>query len=133
MKRVMVFGTFDILHPGHINFLEQARKLGDFLIVSIAREKNVKRIKGRRPYHSEKERKELLSSLKFVDKVAVGANKDYLNHIIKQKPDVIALGYDQKYYTDKLKEKLAQRGLKVKIVRLKSYKPNLYKSSKLLP
>lgn len=128
----MVFGTFDILHPGHIHFLKQAKKLGDFLIVSIAREKNVRKIKGRKPYHSESERKELLSALKFVNKVVVGAKDDYLKHIIEERPNVIALGYDQKYYTDKLKEKLVERGFRVKVVRLKPYKSQIYKTHKVL-
>lgn len=130
MKRVMVFGTFDVLHPGHIHFLKRARKLGDYLIVSIARGSNAKKIKGRRTRHTESERKQMLESLHFVDKVIIGAKRDYIAHIAKEKPDVIALGYDQKHYTAGLREKLAVRGLSVKIVRVDSYKPRLYKSKK---
>lgn len=128
MKRVMVFGTFDILHPGHINFLRQARKYGDYLIVSIAREANAKKIKGQKPLHSEQDRKKLLDSIKYVDKVVLGAKRDYLEHIISQKPDIIVLGYDQKAFTDKLGEKLAERGLSVKIVRARLYKSHYYHS-----
>ena len=132
MKRVMVFGTFDILHPGHIDFLRQARKHGDYLVVSLAREKFIKKIKGHSATHSEPERKKLLESLKLVDKAVLGSKTDYLGHIIKHKPHVIALGYDQKAFTQGLQRKLAARGHKVKIVRLKPYKKHLYKSSKLL-
>ncbi len=132
MKRVLVFGTFDILHPGHIYFLRQAKKYGDFLIVSLAREKYIKKIKGRRPRHSEIERKRLLESLKFVDKVVLGSKRDYLKHILRQKPDVIALGYDQEAFTESLKEKLAVKGLKVKVVRIKSYKSIIYQTHWLL-
>lgn len=133
MKRVMVFGTFDILHPGHIWFLKAAKKYGDFLIVSIAREKFVRQIKGHKPRHTESERKWLLESLKFVDKIVLGSKNDYISHIVAQRPDVIALGYDQKAFTQSLKQKLADRGLaRVKIVRIKPYRPNIYKSSKLL-
>ncbi len=127
----MVFGTFDILHPGHLYFLRQAKKFGDFLIVSVAREKYIRKIKGRKGWHSELERKMLLESVRFVDKVVLGSRGDYLKHIVSLKPDVIALGYDQKYFTGGLKEKLAARGLRVKVVRIKPYKPEIYKSSKL--
>ena len=132
MTRVMVFGTFDILHPGHIYFLEFARKYGDFLIVSLAREKNIRKIKGRSAMHSEADRMTMVQALKIVDKAVLGSKDDYIQHIVSQKPDVIALGYDQKAFTHKLKETLADAGLKVQIVRLKPYKVKVYKSSKLL-
>lgn len=133
MKRVLVFGTFDILHPGHIYFLEQAKKYGDFLIVSLARDSNVRKIKKHHPTHTELERKKLLQSLNIPDHVVLGAKTDYIKHIIKQKPDVIALGYDQEAFTAGLKEKLYKVGLKnIKIVTIGSWKPKLYKSRKIL-
>lgn len=131
MKKVLVFGTFDILHPGHIYLFKKAKRLGDFLIVSLATDRNVKRIKGRAPRHSVRDRKGLISALKFVDKVVVGAEKDYLGHIVALTPDVIALGYDQKAFTVGLEDKLAARGLKVRIVRIKPYKKAIYKTRKL--
>lgn len=131
MIRVLVFGTFDILHPGHIDFLRQAKRYGDFLIVSLAREKFIRKIKGHAARHSEAERKKLLGSVKFVDKVVLGSKSDYLGHIAAQKPDIIALGYDQTAFTEGLAKKLKARGLKVKIVRLKPYKLKIYKTSKL--
>lgn len=127
-NRVMVFGAFDVLHPGHIHFLRFARKHGNYLIVSIAREKFVKKIKGRKPVHSESDRKSLLESVKFVDKVVLGSKRDYLRHIVREKPDVIVLGYDQRAFTAGLQEKLAKAGLKVKIVRAGPYKAQIYKS-----
>jgi len=132
MKRVMVFGTFDILHPGHIYFLKQAKKYGDFLIVSIARQKHIQRIKGRDAIHSEQERKKLLESIKYVNKVVLGSKDDYIGHILRQKPDIIVLGYDQKHFTERLGRKLGKKGLNVRIVRLKAYKSGIYKSSKFL-
>ena len=129
----MVFGTFDILHPGHIDFLRQAKKLGDFLIVSLAREKFIRKIKGHRPLHSEKERKYMLECLKVVDKAVLGARSDYIKHIVSEKPDIIALGYDQSEFTLNLKQKLAAAGLRrVKVMRLKSYRPKIYKTNKIL-
>ena len=109
--------------------MRAAKRHGDFLIVSIARDLNVKRIKGYAPCYSEHERKKLLQSLKFVDKVVIGAKDDYIGHILKEKPRVIVLGYDQKEYTRELQKKLAKRGLKVNIKRMKPYKPALYKTT----
>lgn len=134
MSRILVFGTFDILHPGHLDFLHRAKELGDFLIVSLARDINVKKIKGQKPRHSEADRKRLVESLKIVNKAVFGSRNDYIKHIVSQKPDVIALGYDQRAFTQDLKFKLSKAGLKkVKIVRLKPYKSHLYKSSKYRP
>ena len=121
----MVFGAFDILHPGHLDFLKQAKKLGRYLIVSVARDKNVKKVKGVAPVFSEKERLQNIRALKIVDRVVLGGISDPMPHIKKEKPDVIALGYDQGDYLDNLQD------LKIKTVRLKAFKPGAYKSSKI--
>lgn len=129
--KIMIFGTFDVLHLGHIHFFKQARKLAKnpYLIVSIARDTNVIRIKKVKPYHSERDRKALIEELKIVDKVILGDKNNYLKHIITEKPDIIALGYDQFTYTEKLEEDLLKNKLKTKIKRLKEFKPSIYKSS----
>ncbi len=129
--RIMVFGTFDILHKGHLNFFKQARALSKkpFLIVSVARDINVKKIKGHKPVNCEKKRFMKVKALKFVDKTVLGGIKNHIPHIIKEKPDVIALGYDQKKYVQNLKSDLTRRGLNVKIERLKAFMPQVYKSS----
>lgn len=132
MEKVLVFGTFDILHPGHIHFLKQAKRQGDYLIVSIARGEIAKKIKGRRPINTEQDRKRLLDSLKLVDKVVLGSRTDYLKHIVSLNPDIIVLGHDQMAFTHKLREKLAQKGLKVRIVRAGPYKEKYYQSRKLM-
>lgn len=122
----MIFGTFDGLHPGHLNFFTQARNLSpdSFLIVSIARDKNVKKIKGKYPLLNELKRKNLIEKSKLVDKVVLSGIKNYLPHIIKENPDIIALGYDQEAYVKNLKKDLKN----IKIVRLKPYKENIYKN-----
>ncbi|MEK7617934.1 MAG: adenylyltransferase/cytidyltransferase family protein [Patescibacteria group bacterium] len=132
--RVMVFGTFDVLHKGHWNFFKQARKLSKkaFLIVSVARDVNVKKIKSRKPINSEKIRLKNVFSSKLVNKALLGGLKNHITHITQQKPDIIALGYDQKAYTKNLKRDLTKKGLNVKIKRLKAFKPNIYKSSKII-
>jgi len=133
---VMVFGTFDGLHLGHLNFFQQARSLvgknaQSFLIVSIARDQNVQKIKGQKPEFDEKKRKLLIQSSSLVDKVVFSGLKNYLPHILKEKPDIIGLGYDQNAYVDNLKKDLAKTGMKIKIVRLKPYKEHIYKNQLL--
>jgi FAD synthetase len=122
----MVFGVFDLLHPGHVSFLRQAKRLGDFLIVSVARDLNVEKVKGRKPAQNEKQRLNKVSRLPFVNKAVLGGVKNAIPHIKKEKPDVIALGYDQKSYVD-----LKQLKKVAKVVRLKPFKPRIFKSSRL--
>ena len=128
--KIMVFGTFDGLHEGHLNFFKQAKKFmkNSFLIVSIARDKNVIRIKRKKPKFSEKQRFNLIKKIKFIDKVILGGKVKYLLHILKEKPDIIALGYDQKNYVQELKRDLKSKGIFIKIVRLKPYKEKIYKN-----
>ncbi len=129
--RVMVFGTFDIIHPGHLHFFKQAKNLAkiSWLIVSIARDKNVLRIKHRLPEHDQKVRLGQIESLPVVDEVVLGGLKNHIPHIIKARPDIIALGYDQSAYVTGLSEELKAAGLKTKIIRLKAHKPHIHKTS----
>ncbi len=131
VTRIMVFGTFDMVHKGHLNFFKQARGLAkkSYLIVSIARDANVKRIKNQRPLNSQKERMEIVRVSSGADKVALGGVNDHMPHIVKEQPDIIALGYDQWAYVKNLKSELIAAGLTTKIVRLKPYKEHLYKTS----
>jgi len=119
----MVFGTFDILHKGHLNFFKQARKYGDYLIAVIARDKTVKQVKGILPHHNEKIR--LKNVKKHVEKAVLGMIKNKHKIIEKYKPDIICLGYDQKEFINGLKK------YKIPVKKLKSYKPHIHKSSKL--
>lgn len=128
---VMVFGTFDILHPGHLDFFRQAKKYGDRLIVVVARNVNVKKIKGRFPRFSERIRLKNVKKIKLVDEAIFGDEKDFFKVIRKKKPDVICLGYDQKMKALDLKRKLKRMRLETKVFRLKAYKPRIYKSSKI--
>ncbi len=129
--RIMVFGTFDILHKGHLNFFKQARRLAKnpFLIVSVARDANVKRIKKQNPKSTEKSRLKTIKECALVDKAILGGLKSFLPHILKERPEIIALGYDQSAYTSDLQSNLGKKGLHVTIFRLKSFKPSIYKSS----
>lgn len=131
MKTVLLFGTFDILHVGHLNVFKQARKLGERVVVVVGRDANIKKIKGQAPINSEKDRVELLKHIDLIDEAVLGAKDKVYELIRKIKPDVIALGYDQQAYTDKLPAKLAEFKLSPKIVRLKPHRATSKKSSKL--
>lgn len=129
----MVFGTFDFLHQGHLNFFRQARRLAKnpFLIVSVARDLNVEKIKGAKPFFTEKQRLLDVQKCRLADRAILGAKANYIGHILKQKPSVIALGYDQSAYTKNLNKKLRLFGLNIKIVRLKAFRRIFYRSSKI--
>lgn len=128
--RIMVFGTFDGLHKGHLDFFRQAKRLASnpFLIVSVARDKNVLRIKKQKPLFSERQRLNLIKKCKLADRVVLAGINNYLAHIKKEKPDIIALGYDQKEYVKELKKDLKNKKIDIKIVRLKPYKKHIYKN-----
>lgn len=131
-EKVMVFGTFDVFHRGHENFLQQARKYGDFLIAVVARDKTVEKVKKHKTKNNEKKRVLVLKNSGLADKVVLGNLDDKYAIIKKYKPDVICLGYDQNTFTKELKEKLQEFKLdKMRIIRLKSYHPKKYKSSLL--
>lgn len=131
MKKVMCFGTFDILHDGHRFYLREAKKLGSYLVVVVARDGTVKEVKKRQPLHSENERVRNLQHLGIADKVILGNHRDKLKVVEDEKPGIICLGYDQTFFTENVKERLRQRGLNVEVVRLPAYKPEIYKSSLL--
>ena len=126
MKKVMCFGTFDNLHPGHLSYLSQARGYGDYLIVVVARDLNVKELKGKLPRQKEKLRLKKIKNIIFVNKAVLGQLRDKFKVIKKYKPSVICLGYDQVVDIGKLK-----RVFSGKIIRLNPYKRHIYKSSRL--
>lgn len=117
MVRVMATGVFDLLHPGHLYYLEKAKELGDELIVVIARDSTVRNQK-HEPITPENMRRALVESLKPVDKAVLGKEGDIYEIVKEIKPDIIALGYDQPYDAEKIKADLKKRGLKVEVKRL---------------
>ena len=126
----MVFGTFDGIHKGHLHFFKQARALAKnpYLIVSVARDKNVLRIKGIKTDFTEKERVQFIKKTGLADTVVLGGVTSHLPHIMREHPLIIGLGYDQDSYTKNLKQELQKKGLVVKIIRLKPYKKTVYKN-----
>ncbi len=134
MTRIMVFGTFDMLHPGHIDFFQQARALAakPHLIVSVSRDSATARVKGTLPRKNELDRLALVEGSELVDEVVLGDESGYIAHIAKIMPDIIALGYDQHgEYVDNLENDLRDAGLVATVIRLKPFRPDVYKTSKL--
>ena len=135
MTRIMVFGTFDMIHEGHADFFKQARLLAPnpHLIVSVARDSSVARIKGGIPRHTESERLSMVAASSLADETVLGDELGYINHIALQMPDIIALGYDQEgEYVEHLEKDLRDAGMKTRVVRLTAFKPEVYKTSKLI-
>jgi len=120
MKKVVATGVFNILHPGHILYLREAKKLGDRLYVIVARDENVK---GKKNYMilPERQRLNVIKSLKMVDEAILGDKEDILKPILRIKPDIIALGKDQEFDETKLENELKRRGLSVEVIRINSY------------
>jgi FAD synthetase len=130
----MAFGSFDIIHPGHIQYLRSASRYGK-LIVVVARDSSIRKLKGRRPIMDERTRVEMVDSLRFVDKAILGDRIRKWNDIYKIlkrfRPDFIVLGYDQKVDMRYLRRFLSENGLKSKVIRVRAYNARRYKSSKL--
>jgi FAD synthetase len=133
MKKVLVFGTFDGLHLGHINFFEQAKKLGDKLTVVVGRDVTVKKVKGRSPKYNENDRLAAVRDSKLADEAMLGNLGDPYAIIKQIEPDIIALGYDQNSFTENLVYELKRAGIAAKIVRLNPFEPAQYHSSLVSP
>jgi FAD synthetase len=129
--RVMATGVFDILHTGHLFFLMEARKLGDELVVVVARDITAKKRK-REPIVPEHLRLEMIKGLKPVDMAVLGDTKDYYRIVEVLKPDIIVLGYDQDHNADKIQAELSRRGLKVKVVRLPILKHDILATTRII-
>lgn len=136
MKKVLVFGTFDGLHEGHLNLFRQAKEFGDFLIVVVARDSTVEKNKNKKPKFDENHRLKEVQALEIVSEARLGSEshnpaEDRYSIIEEIKPNVICLGYDQAQFVDRLKNELENMKIDAKIEVLESYKPEVYKSSLL--
>ncbi len=132
MTKVLAAGVFNILHPGHLFFLEEAKKLGDELDVIVSSDKIAHKLK-KGFILPQEQRAEMVGALKPVDKVFVGDEKDPMKLIPVIKPDVIALGHDQDIDEGWLKDQLTVLGSEAKVVRLQQkLQGDLYSSSSIL-
>lgn len=127
MKKVMVAGTFDIIHPGHLHFFEQAKAHGDHLSVVVSHDCREK--EGRR--HSQQERVWAVSVLSMVDETIKGGDGEMFNMLKQVQPHVLCLGYDQNVNEEALHSFIAQHSLDTKVVRCTAHMPELFKSSLL--
>ncbi|MBN1761825.1 MAG: FAD synthase [Methanomicrobia archaeon] len=125
MVRVLATGTFELLHPGHVLYLEEAKKLGDELFVIVARDATVKQRK-RTPIIPEEQRLRMVSALKVVDRAMLGSERDMYEPLYNIKPDIIALGYDQAFNEKVLEEELRERGFHSQIIRIRKHNSNAF-------
>lgn len=124
--KVLTFGTFDRLHPGHFDYLKQAYVLGSELFTIVALDTTVLKTKNYLPQFNQNQRLNNLNNLKIPDhNLLLGHPTNPYHFINVIQPDIIALGYDQTHFTEKLQNKFPN----IKIVRLKNYKEQLFKSS----
>lgn len=121
MKKVMAFGTFDLLHEGHLKYLEEAKKIGDELIVVVACDDRVRKEKKREPVVPEESRRRMVEALKPVDRAVVGYKEDMFRVLQEEKPDILALGPDQYHSEAEIRKELGKRGLNIRVVRIKEY------------
>jgi FAD synthetase len=127
----MATGVFDILHPGHLHYLNEAKKLGDELVVVVARDSTARRLK-RDPVVPEESRRQMVEALKPVDMAVLGVTGDIYETVVKLKPDVIALGFDQKWDADVIRRECMARGVNVKVVRLAGVPERLHSSHQIV-
>jgi FAD synthetase len=130
---VLASGVFDLIHLGHVRFLEDAKRAGGpnaWLVVVVARDSTVEKMKGKKPIVSEDQRRALVESLRVVDEAVLGYESLEIGEIIAQlKPDVIALGYDQVDMDQQVHTYVAAHHLPVRIVRIGKFKENSLDSS----
>jgi FAD synthetase len=130
-RRVMCFGTFDIVHPGHVKFLAAARALGDELFVVVSRDERRKALSGITPVHTQRERIAVLSEFKSVSRAIAGKKNNILTVVKQHRPDVIALGHDQVYGIDTLAAWSAQQKKPPRIVRLRAFNRKRHSTTRI--
>ncbi len=121
MVKVMATGTFDLLHMGHIYYLKEAKKMGDELVVVVARDSTVRKLK-HEPVNPEETRLNLIKELKVVDEAYLGYEDDMYKIVKEIKPDIIALGFDQIHNKNKIKSEFQKQNINAKVVRLSEFK-----------
>jgi FAD synthetase len=132
-RRVLASGVFDLIHDGHLRFLEEAKKMGGKgaeLVVVVARDSTVRRLKGRDPILPEEERCAIVEGLKPVDKAFLGYEALQIPQVIEAyKPDIIALGYDQEEIAEKVRVAIKEGGYNVEVVIIPKFGKGDFNSS----
>lgn len=130
MTRVVATGTFDLLHPGHIYYLEESGKFGDELFVIVARDANVRHKPS--PVIPEEQRRCMVAALRAVDHAVLGDPIDMFRPIREIRPDVITIGFNQHFDTEVLVRKLAEQSLDARVVRINRCPDGALCSSRLI-
>jgi FAD synthetase len=132
-KVVLASGVFDLLHLGHVRFLEAAKKAGGenaWLVVVVACDSTVEKTKGKKPIMSEEQRVALVESLRVVDRAVLGFETLDIGEIIASiKPEVIALGYDQEELAQQVQSYVGMHKVHVAVVRIDKFEENSLDSS----
>jgi FAD synthetase len=136
-KIVLASGTFDLLHLGHVRFLEEAKKAGGEnaeLVVIVARDSTVKSRKGKKPIMPEDQRRELVESLKVVNEAILGWEDFNIDKVIERiKPDIIAVGHDQDGIEKEVQKAIKEKNISMKIAKIGRFgKRELDSSSKIV-
>ena len=134
MKRIMAVGVFDLLHAGHLHYLEQAKALGDHLTVVVAHDDTVRKRK-HEPVTGQDLRQRMVAGMKPVDEVVIGNPPDVpiFDNLPVINPDVIALGYDQEHAEDNIRTSLAERGYgSIEVVRVEGLSDDLDGTRKII-
>lgn len=126
MKKVIVFGTFDSIHEGHIHMFKEAKEYGDHLTIVVALDDTVCALGRHKPEKDQLARLKMVEDLGIADKVRLGCFNDHYRAIREEQPDIIALGYDQKIFVDDLSNNINPE---THIVRLSPHKAELFKRS----
>jgi len=131
-KKVAIFGAFDIIHPGHIHLFKQAAALGEVIVV-VARDSTIAKVKGQTPFYPEANRVATLKKIDWLTEVRLGQSVNPYEILKIIKPEIILLGHDQKIFIDQLPEELKKINLQPKILRAQPLAENFFKSSKIRP
>jgi len=133
MRTVLASGSFDLVHYGHVRFLEEAKKAGGKdarLVVIVARDITVERLKGIKPVIPEDQRRAVVEALKPVDEALLGfENMSIMDVVLQLKPDIIAVGHDQNYVEEEVKRIATMKDLDFKIIRIGRFGPLILNSS----
>ena len=134
MTRVMAVGVFDLLHAGHLHYMEQAKSLGDYLVVVVAHDDTVRKRK-HEPVTGQDLRRRMVEGLKPVNEAVIGNPPDVpiFDILPKVNPDIIALGYDQEHAEERIRMSLEERGLgHIKVVRVEGLTEDLDGTRKII-
>jgi len=135
-KTVLATGVFDLLHLGHLRFLEESKRKGgprSRLVVVVARDKTVFRRKGKGPVIPEDQRRELVAALRVVDRAILGREEiDLLGILEVVKPDIVCVGYDQDEIRAAVTRVIRKEGLPIRVIRIRRFGPTGFNSSSKL-